>query len=241
MLRLALTPRWLVAALVLLALVVLAVFLGRWQWDRTQSILAAERAALSEPIPIEDVFDLDVADPPEQVPDDGMGRPVTLTGEFDPRLQVAVTSREHEGRPGEWIVTGLRLDDGGTVAVLRGWLESAGEAGAAVPAGPVHVTGILQPDEQFYANAANAEGTVAAIAHDALGTLWGEPLLPGFVVLQEQEPPSAPAPQPVLPTVSVTDVAFPLQNFFYAFQWWLFGLFAVAVYGRWLWLESRPD
>ena len=49
MLRLALTPRWLVAALVLLLLIAAAVMLGRWQWDRTQSILAAERAAASAP------------------------------------------------------------------------------------------------------------------------------------------------------------------------------------------------
>jgi cytochrome oxidase assembly protein ShyY1 len=36
-------------------------------------------------------------------------------------------------------------------------------------------------------------------------------------------------------------VAFPLQNFVYAFQWWLFGVFALGVYGRWLWLESRSE
>jgi cytochrome oxidase assembly protein ShyY1 len=39
--------------------------------------------------------------------------------------------------------------------------------------------------------------------------------------------------------MQAADVAFPLQNFFYAFQWWLFGIFAVVVYVRWLWLESR--
>ena len=57
MLRLALTPRWIVAALVLLLLVAAAVMLGRWQWERTQSILAAERAAIAQPIPVQDVFD----------------------------------------------------------------------------------------------------------------------------------------------------------------------------------------
>ncbi len=240
MLRLALTPRWLVAAAVMVLLVVGTVLLGRWQWDRTQAILAAERASLAQPIPVQQVFPADRSSAPTELPDEGVGRPVTAIGAYDAGLQVAVTSREHDGRPGVWIVTGLRLDDGSTVAVLRGWLPSAEDAGAAVPSEHVSVTGILQPDEQFYANAANEPGTVSAIAHDALAALWQVPLLPGFVVLQAQQPESAPAPVPVPPTVQTADVPFPVQNFFYAFQWWLFGVFTVLVYLRWLWLESRP-
>jgi cytochrome oxidase assembly protein ShyY1 len=241
MLRLALTPRWLAAAAVLLLVMVAAVFLGRWQWERTQSILEVERASLSEPIPVQDVFPADSSEAPTTLPDEGVGRPVLATGSFDPDLQVVVTSREHDGRPGVWIVTGMRLDDGSTVAVLRGWLESARDPGAAVPLGDVSVSGILQPDEKFYANAANAPGSVAAISHEALAALWRTPLLPGFVVLGSQAPASAPSPVPVQPTVQGADVAFPLQNFFYAFQWWVFGLFALIVYLRWLWLESRLE
>ena len=30
------------------------------------------------------------------------------------------------------------------------------------------------------------------------------------------------------------EVGFPLQNFFYAIQWWVFALFAVTIYIRWL-------
>ena len=48
-----------------------------------------------------------------------------------------------------------------------------------------------------------------------------------------------PSPVPVVPTVQTSDVPFPLQNFVYAFQWWLFALFGVVVYLRWLWLETR--
>ncbi|NDA50179.1 MAG: SURF1 family protein [Actinobacteria bacterium] len=43
----------------------------------------------------------------------------------------------------------------------------------------------------------------------------------------------------VPPTVQVGDVAFPLQNFFYAIQWWVFALFAVVVYARWLYLDAK--
>ena len=100
MLRLALTPRWLVALLVLLVLMALAILLGRWQWDRTQSILDAERAAASQPIPVSDVYADDPgtpSQPPAEIPAEGIGRPVTATGTYVPGLQVAVTNRELDG------------------------------------------------------------------------------------------------------------------------------------------------
>jgi len=37
----------------------------------------------------------------------------------------------------------------------------------------------------------------------------------------------------------VGDVPFPLQNFFYAIQWWVFAAFAVVVYARWLYLDAK--
>jgi len=242
MLRLALTPRWLVGLLVLLVLIALAIFLGRWQWDRTQSILAAERAAVSQPIPVADVFAEDPGSPdqpPAEIPAEGIGRPVTASGEYLPELQVAVTNRELDGAAGVWIVTALRLADGQSVAVLRGWLPGADAPGAAAPEGEVAVSGVLQPSEAFYADAAMTGGTVVAIAHERLAELWATPLLPGFIVLQEQDPLTPPAPTPVPPTVQTADVPFPLQNFFYAFQWWIFAAFGLAVYLRWLWIESR--
>jgi surfeit locus 1 family protein len=239
LLRLALTPRWLVAAGLLVVFAVAAVFLGRWQWQRTQSILAAERAAVSAAIPVEEVFTPDRDVVPTQLPDEGIGRPVILTGEYLPRTQVYVVNREHDAQPGVWVVTGLQLVDGRVAAVLRGWLPSAEDPGAAVPTGQVVVTGILQPDETFYADAASLPGTVASIAHDRLAELWGTTVLPGFTVLAGQEPATDPAPIPVQPTVQTADVPFPLQNFAYAFQWWIFAAFAMVVYGRWLYVEAQ--
>jgi cytochrome oxidase assembly protein ShyY1 len=237
MVRLALTPRWLGAALVVLLVVVASVLLGRWQWDRTQTILAAERAATSQPIPVEEA--LVGAD--TEIPAEATGRPVTAAGDYQPSMQVAVGNREHVGASGVWIVTGLRLPSGRIVAVLRGSLPANDSPGALPPTGPVTVSGVLQPDEAFYADAAIVDGTVAAIAHDRLAAVWGVDVLPGFIVLTDQEPKGSPVPTPVPPTVQTADVAFPLQNFVYAFQWWLFGVFALGVYGRWLWLESRSE
>jgi cytochrome oxidase assembly protein ShyY1 len=219
------------------------VLLGRWQWDRTQSILAAERAAAAAAIPVQDVFAIGgaSAEVPTDVPAAGIGRPVTVTGRYEPAMQVAVTDRERGGQRGVWIVTGLRLADNSVAAVLRGWLPSAAEAGAVPPTGDVTVSGVLQPDETFYADASSAPGTVAAIDHARLADLWQAPVLPGFTVLGSQDPIPPSAPLPVEATVQTADVDFPLQNFFYAFQWWIFGAFAVVVFLRWLWLESRTD
>ena len=223
------------AAGLVVLLAVACVLLGRWQWDRTQSILAAERAALSTPIPVEDAVDpVDT-----QLPSESIGRPVIVQGRYLPNLQVAVTSREHAGIRGVWIVTALQLDDGRLVGVLRGWLPDADSPGTHAPSGAVWVAGVLQPDETFYADAQSEPGTVAAIAHDRLAQLWHKPVLPGFVVLKEQRPTTTPAPIPVIPTVQTADVPFPLQNFVYAFQWWVFALFGVVVFLRWLWLDAR--
>ena len=134
MLRLALTPRWLVAALVLLVLIAAGVLLGRWQWDRTQTILTAERAAVAQPIPVQDVFPDDAADPAE-VPAEGIGRPVTVSGEYVDGMQTLVTSRELDGKPGVWVVDGVDLGDGTIAAVLRGWLPDGADPGVEPPDG----------------------------------------------------------------------------------------------------------
>ena len=240
MLRLALTPRWIAGLVVLLVLVSTAVMLGRWQWERTQVILELERAAAAEPTPVEGLFPVGDA-PFTEIPTEGIGRPVTVTGSYDPALQVAVVNRSLQDMAGVWIVTGLRIADDRVVPVLRGWLPSADDALAAPPTGPVTVTGVLHPDESFYSNVESPPGTVATITQPRLEQTWGTDVLPGYVVLKSQDPPLSAAPSPVPSTVQSGDVPFPLQNFFYAFQWWIFGGFAIAVYLRWLWIETDRE
>lgn len=234
MLRLALTPRWLVVLAVLVGLSIAAILLGRWQWDRTQSILAAERAAASVAVPVQAAL----GDSSTDLPAESIGRPVTVAGTFDPDRQVVVANRALDGAAGVWVVTGLRLDDGTLVPVLRGWTETDDFAARAVPQGPVEVSGVLQPDEVFYADAPVTSDEVVAISQSSLESAWGEDVPPGFVVLAAQQPSAVPAPDPVPPTVQTADVPFPLQNFFYAFQWWIFAGFGVFLYLRWLRIEA---
>lgn len=238
MLRLALTPRWLVVAVVLLALIVAAFFLGRWQWDRTQAILAAERAAIAAPIDVLSVLAEPVTDP---LPNEAIGRPVTLSGTYEADRQVLVANRALGDAPGAWVVTGMRTDDGALIPVLRGWVVGPDDPGVGVPEGELLVRGVLQPDEVFYSDAVPVDGQIVSISQNALAQVWGEDVPPGFVVLQSQTPEAPPAPTPVPPTIDVADVPFPLQNFFYAFQWWIFAAFGLFLYLRWLRIEARKE
>jgi cytochrome oxidase assembly protein ShyY1 len=56
-----------------------------------------------------------------------------------------------------------------------------------------------------------------------------------------QGPATQDATDPLIvpPTVQVGEVPFPLQNFFYAIQWWVFAAFAMFVYARWLYLDAK--
>lgn len=236
--RRARTPRWIMLALVALLLITGCVLLGRWQWLRTQNIVEAERAAVSAPIYVEDIEAVG-----EPLPDASIGRPVVARGRYLAEGQVIVLQRSLRGQAGVWVLTPLELSDGSVVGVLRGWLPSAEAPGIVPPAGEVTVSGIMHPNERFYPDAVTEPGTAVAISSDRLAREWGEDTRSGYVMLTDASPVPERAPEPAAPTVQTADVPFPLQNFFYAFQWWIFAAFIVVVYLRWLWLDASesPD
>jgi cytochrome oxidase assembly protein ShyY1 len=232
--RTAITPRWLFALVTLILFIAISVVLGRWQWDRTQDILAAERAAAAEPAQISEVLN-----------DDGtwsnseIGRTVILDGEFTSD-EILIPNREYQGEPGTWTVTRFQLDNQASIAVVRGWLPN-GEISPPIRREPARIEGVLHPSEAFYEGA--NETQIITVDATAIADEWNTSLIDGYVMLQEQDPillaADAAAPVIVPPTVQVGDVPFPLQNFFYAIQWWVFAAFAIFVYGRWLYLDAR--
>jgi cytochrome oxidase assembly protein ShyY1 len=235
MLRLARTPKWIGLGLIALAVVVACILLGRWQYEQTFNIIQAERFAQSQPVDVEQAVTL------EGLPDESIGRPVTASGTYLAAGQVAILQRSLDNEPGVWILTPLELSSGAVIGVLRGWLPSAQAPGAEPLSGRVEVAGLLHPDEPFYADAVNDPGTALAVSSTRLRQAWGPQTLEGFIMLTEQRPVSDPGPLPVPATVQTADVPFPLRNFVYAFQWWVFAAFALVVYGRWLWLDARPE
>ena len=235
-LRLARTPRWLGILALAIVLAIGCIVLGRWQLDRTLSILDAERAAQQAPIAVEQVVSA------EGLPNESIGRPVIARGTYVAGAQFAILQRSLDGRAGVWMLAPLRLADGSIIGVLRGWLPAADAPGASPPDGPVEVAGVLHPDEGFYADAVTAPGTLVAITGERLRAAWGERTLPGYVMLTSEAPAMSPAPIPVPPTVQTADVPFPLRNFVYALQWWIFAGFVLVVAVRWLWMDAtRPQ
>lgn len=219
--------------LTLLAVVLSAacVVAGLWQGSRTRDIVDAERAAVAAPIPVLEAATV------EGFPATSVGRPVTAWGEYGDAEQLLVAPRELDGRAGEWAVAPFVVD-GVTVAVLRGWVDSATSPALATPPGPVSLQGALQPFEAFYAEQPRRpDGTLVAVSRQEIERAWGTPVISLVLVLAQQEPASTPAPAPVPLTVQTADVPFPLQNAAYTLQWFVFAGFVWVMW--WLWTVRR--
>jgi cytochrome oxidase assembly protein ShyY1 len=255
MARAAVRPRMLVLLVVLLAAAAVCARLGAWQLDRAQS--RGDQAEAGEvpvvevrPVPLDDVL------PPQtSFAGDLLGRAVTVTGTFDPVGQLLVPGRALDGRTGSVVLTPLRVtggtdaggpsdgaaDDGAVLPVARGWVASPDDA-AAPPAGEVTLTGYLQASEA--AGALDVEaGTAEGISTAQLVNVWGGPIYSGYLVLAGSTPPAQggaiePLPPPE-PRGSGGDVD--LRNLGYALQWWIFGLFAVALWLRLVRDEAAGD
>jgi cytochrome oxidase assembly protein ShyY1 len=227
-------PTHILALAALIGVCLLFFFLGKWQWDRTQDILDAERAASEEAVEISAVVG-------GELEPENFGRSVTATGRFVSENQVRVTNRLEDGQPnaqvGEWVVSEFVVDSGIRIAVLRGWVPPASEY--STPSESIVIEGVLQPNEVFYEGAVSGQSSVVVIDSNELSDIWNSPLTDGFIVLATQMPQGVSNPIPVPPTIATSDVTFPLQNFFYAIQWWIFALFAIALYFRWIAVSVR--
>ena len=232
MLRLAFSAKWLVRAGLGVLLIIGFIFLGRWQWDRTQGVLAAERAALAQQVAVDELNPVG-----RPIVSETVGRAVSARGQYLTDQQRFVVHRSLNGKSGVWVVTPLQLGDGSRIAVMRGWLPSAKAPGVMAPTGEVDITGVLQADESFYKESPPDGSNVAAISRQSLQL--GATARDGFIRLSTQTPLTNPAPVPVPAVAQQGSAPFPLQNFFYAIQWWIFSLFVVGVYLRWLWLDAH--
>lgn len=224
------TPRWVALGLLAVILALAALALGRWQWERSTDIIRAEEVARAEPIAVQRVTDVG-----EAFDNPLIGRPVFAEGRYLAVDQTAVLSRSVDEIPGVWVLTPLDLADGSAIAVVRGWAPSLEAAPA--PSGAVRVEGIWHPNERFYRDEPLRSDGVLAISSERLRDRWDLNLRPGFIMLTAQQPDSDLVNVPQ--TVTTADVPFPLQNVFYAVQWFVFAGFAIWVYFRWLRLEAK--
>jgi surfeit locus 1 family protein len=225
--------------LLTLAAIVLFINLGRWQWHRAQhkQALADSFAAGSQ-----SVAELG-ARATSQLPRYAQ---VRLPGSYDGEHQFLLDNMSHNGQPGFEVLTPLRLPDGRTVIVNRGWV-------------PLTASRSQLPDVRSDFAAAQAPAgrlddlPVAGIAlghvPPASGAQW--PKLTSFPTMADL---SAALGQPLQSRQLLLDPAQPAgylrdwhpsglgpeRHLSYAFQWWAFGALALVLYGYMNWRRSTP-
>jgi len=227
-----LSRRWIVFALAVLLLAAICTRMGFWQLQKLDTRQASnevvERHLAAEPVSLDDAL----GDRPS-VTKAMEWTPVRVSGTYDVEHELTVKFTTRDGAPGVDVVTPLVQDDGTAVLVNRGWMQTLNTTQerpdvSAPPSVPVTVTGWLRPDSGADDGAVEPRnGQVRAISSEALESFVPYDLEPGFLNLREQEPPAgdelSPEPEPDLGQG---------PHFFYALQWWFFGLLAIV---GWFW------
>lgn len=237
--------RWLGFTAFVLFILVLCVFLSRWQWHRYQYRLA-ENARLDAALSAQavDVSTLIDAAPagsaaPDGLPQDLEWRTASATGTFDTANEVAVRRRPLDGRNGFWIVTPL-VTDSGVLLVNRGWTAAEGDATQIpqvepAPAGEVTVTGRLRAAETTEQTDPPPDGQAWAADPQRLVQPADVPRYDAYLELRDT--PDA--------SVGLTQLTDPghrgLNNLVYSVQWLIFAL--VGLFGWWRLIrqESQRD
>jgi cytochrome oxidase assembly protein ShyY1 len=226
-LRLVREGSWALAVLGVVALSVVFVLLGRWQWHRHEAkVERRDQVAArydSVPVPLTAVL----ATPQSPLPADRRWTPVRVAGTYDATGTLLVRNRPYDGEYGFEVLVPLRLAGGGTLVVDRGWVPF-GESATALPAvpeppgGTVEVVVRLRPGEPSDGRRPPA-GQLQRIDLAQVSAAVGRPVHQAYGVLaaEQPRPPDAPALLPRPDTGLGPHLA-------YAYNWWGF---AVAAYG----------
>jgi len=243
------SPRLWGAHLLMLLVVAAAVALGLWQYgvSHQHKVDAAAKLAHADPRLLTDVMGGNDAFPGSQV-----GRPVLVTGTWEPAETIFVSGHDHAGESGYWVATPVEVDSTkSAIYVVRGWTRSP-DAAPAAPHGATRLVGWLQPGDQTAATDADRSDDVLTSLDIAtlISRVDGD-LFSAYVVGADHQadwPASAApvndgsagladVPAPALPQA---DASTGLRNFLYAIEWWLFGVFALYIWWRYVADMTRP-
>lgn len=212
--------------LLMLVGVALAVGLGLWQlhaWEvrreaAKHDLAGAPAKALSSVMGGDSPF-----------PGRSLGQPVTFHGRWLDQGTVYVSGRVRDGRTGYWVVSPLLVD--GThsaMPVVRGW---SARPSAPAPHGPAAITGWLQYGEGTGAVDTNpGDDVLPELRIASLVQRIDTDLYSGYVISKQPAAGLANVKPTDAPPVSQFTA---LRNFLYAIEWWVFGVFALAVWVRW--------
>lgn len=216
--------------------VALTVSLGFWQLRRAsqKEALAASMAA-SESQPALDTKALVAAPHPLDL----LHHSVLLRGVWVPGHDVYLDNRQMHAKVGFYVLSPLRLDDGGAVLMVqRGWVPRNFEAREVLPpvqrpAGTVELAGrIALPPSKLYEPGAPASGAIRQnldLRQFRLETSL--PIDERFVVVQ-----TGAASEGLLREWPVVNLGVE-KHYGYAFQW--FAL-AALIAGLFAWFQLRP-
>lgn len=237
-LRFLVSRRWLLFLLVVLLLAYLCLILGRWQWHRltarkaSNAIIRTNEAAA--PTPVDQVLRRG-SDPP----DTDSYKVISATGTYDPAKTVIVRYQTNaEGQPGADAVVPLVTSSGTALLVDRGWFSTSNQGSIdaaevpAPPSGTVTVTGYVRQDAGGGSTQV-VDASTRSISSAAIEPAVGLPVYSGWVDLKSESPAASVPLEPAgLPDLSNG------PHFFYALQWWFFGILALFGFGYLAWEEA---
>ena len=226
----------------LLALIVVAtcVSMALWQVRRLEA-RRADNAELVAQAKLPEV-------PLEQLlssPENAAYRRVVARGAYDVAQEVVLGSRSFKERPGNHLLTPLKLDSGKAVVVDRGWVPTEigapGDLKSLPPEGEVEVTGVLLPgeDKGLFGISDPPPGTVKLIPRIDIARLAQQlpyDIPPLYLRLESQSPAGGELPLPV--PLPPPDEGPHLD---YAVQWCFFALASIAIYLALIRKESRRN
>jgi cytochrome oxidase assembly protein ShyY1 len=230
--------RWLLFFAIVVLLAYACLLLGQWQWHRLTStksnnaIIRANESA--DPAPVDQVLR-----PGENPPSTAQYRSITATGRYDVSHTVIVRYQtDQDGHSGVDVVVPLVTSSGTALLVDRGWMATSNQGLAdpsqvpAPPPGTVTVTGSVRRDASGSAAAVENSST-RAVSSSQIQPAIGIPVYGGFIDLTVESPaPATPLTPAELPDLSNG------PHFFYALQWWFFGLLALFGFGYLAWEEK---
>jgi cytochrome oxidase assembly protein ShyY1 len=218
--------RWLVGHLLVLLFAGGFIALGVWQLHRNQEKhdkVEAARAAYAAPAP-------DIT----RLGDTPAGDRAQAVGTYDPAHEVLLRDQVRRDKTGFDVLTPLRLSDGTSALVDRGWVASNFSARApnyaAPPTGTVTVRGLLResrpPAAEDDTRSIDNRLSFARVDTKRIAARLGiTGVRPVWIEAQYQSPaPAADAPQ--LPEPPAPD---PVNHMEYAIEW--FGLALIPIVG----------
>ncbi|MGC4111860.1 MAG: SURF1 family protein [Nocardioides sp.] len=235
-LRFLLSRRWIFLLVFVLVWGYACLLLGRWQWHRLESRRAGntiiQTNESASPRPVDEVLKRGV-DPPGT----DQYAVVSATGTYEPSQTVVIRYQTRDGNPGVDVVVPLMTSTGTALLVDRGWFQTSNEGGTdasqvpAPPSGTVRVTGWVRQDAGGSSTDV-VDASARSISSAKIGPAIGVPVYGGFVQLLTESPAAA-TPLTKADAPGLGDG----PHFFYALQWWFFGILGLFGYLYLAWEE----